>query len=250
MNIQNSKHTSSSITAHPTQGARSCPWCGYLFAWSCHALLLCLWALDEASGTVNLEFGWYDGWKDGRCCVPQVLEESTVVFTCFYCCCLLFAWIFLQNTAMACHLQDAEKGWINFGHNMRSQPCYMDLHGFVWKPDRICQFYGQSKPPKKLRYPVFRQTHSPKSSCPLKLIIWPPLRYQLLVPDGSNEPVCKGIFGMLMLDTETMSTLVEMHDREVDVKSSIMGEVYFVPKMVGCVLGNSEFRWSNPRVLL
>ena len=96
MNIQNSKHTSSSITAHPTQGARSCPWCGYLFAWSCHALLLCLWALDEASGTVNLEFGWYDGWKDGRCCVPQVLEESTVVFTCFYCCCLLFAWIFCR----------------------------------------------------------------------------------------------------------------------------------------------------------
>lgn len=31
--------------------------------------------------------------------------------------------------------------------------------------------------------------------------------YQLLVPDGSNEPVCKGIFGMLMLDTETMSVL-------------------------------------------
>lgn len=216
MNIQNSKHTSSSssITAHPPKERDPVLDVGIS---SLGAAMRSFYAYEPwtklPGGTVNLEFGWYDGWKDGRCCVPQVLEESTVVFTCFYGFCLLFAWIFLQNTAMACHLQDAEKGWMNFGHNMRSQPCYMDLHGFVWKPDRICQFYGQSKPQKRLRYPVFRQTHSPKSSCPLKLIIWPPLRYQLLVPDGSNEPVCKGIFGMLMLDTETMSTLVEMHDR-------------------------------------
>lgn len=31
--------------------------------------------------------------------------------------------------------------------------------------------------------------------------------YQTLIPDGGNKPVCKGIFGMLMLNTATMSVL-------------------------------------------
>ena len=51
-------------------------------------------------------------------------------------------------------------------------------------------------------------------------------RYQLLIPDGSHEPVGKGIFGMLMLDTETMSSLVEMHDRFGRQCQIICGEVY------------------------
>ena len=33
------------------------------------------------------------------------------------------------------------------------------------------------------------------------------LRYQTMIPDGGNTPVCKGIFGMLMLNTSTMSSL-------------------------------------------
>ena len=28
-----------------------------------------------------------------------------------------------------------------------------------------------------------------------------------MIPDGGNKPVCKGIFGMLMLNTATMSFL-------------------------------------------
>lgn len=30
-----------------------------------------------------------------------------------------------------------------------------------------------------------------------------------MIPDGWTEPLCKGVFGMLMLDTETMSHLLQ-----------------------------------------
>eukprot|EP00435_Cladocopium_sp_Y103_P033457 s1142_g8.t1 len=55
--------------------------------------------------------------------------------------------------------------------------------------------------------------------------------YQLLVPDGSNEPVCKGIFGMLMLDTETMSVL---EDQKVYEKvATPLREVFRIRKPTG-----------------
>ena len=33
------------------------------------------------------------------------------------------------------------------------------------------------------------------------------VRYQVMVPEGRQKAVCKGVFGMLMLDTATMSSL-------------------------------------------
>ena len=49
-------------------------------------------------------------------------------------------------------------------------------------------------------------------------------RYQVMVPEGRQKAVCKGVFGMLMLDTATMSSLSLM---EVGWRH---GNLYVVPR--------------------
>eukprot|EP00440_Ansanella_granifera_P030316 gb/GFBE01032938.1/.p1 GENE.gb/GFBE01032938.1/~~gb/GFBE01032938.1/.p1 ORF type:complete len:226 (+),score=37.44 gb/GFBE01032938.1/:1-678(+) len=55
--------------------------------------------------------------------------------------------------------------------------------------------------------------------------------FQTMIPDGSDVPVCKGVFGMLMLNTDTMSVLQD--NKIYEQVAEPLRKAFGIPKPTG-----------------